>query len=204
MSLEHYDRAFKDKLSEVFENVIMAPPEKAFERSNKEGKVKLPLISVYRISNPIDFDEYNHPELFRGRRNKFIDNEGFVFTEALPTLITYQVDIWAQMREYADGIFRELVFHLYLEPYLTIKLPTGDSEEGYNFHLNLTDVETATDYEAISDRNTIHRYTLTYEVDDARLFMEGETVKHVKEIPIEYVEIPWLVENGYVNSESAD
>lgn len=185
MSFKLYDEALKEKITSVFDNFIMAPPEQAFTRSNEEGKVKLPLISAYRMSNPINFEDYNHYETMYGRQT-LATKEGFLYTQGVPVTITYQVDIWAQLREYADGLYRELVYYFMQNPDLSIKLP--NTEQEYKFFFKLTDVETATDYESFSDKNVIHRYTLTYEIDEARMFYQVDKVPFGKRI-IEFVDV---------------
>ena len=181
MSFQLYDHAMKRKLETLCHNVKMAPPEKAFKRSNKSGKVELPLVSVYRISNPPNWDNYNQHETFFGRYNRR-DAEQYTLTEGLPVIITYQIDIWAYEREDADGLYREIMFYFLQNPNLKIDLPTADQQ--LDFALQLTDVETATDYDDVDDRNMIHRYTLTYELPNARIFMEGRHPPYIKEISI--------------------
>lgn len=190
MSLELYDKALKEKLENVFPNVILAPPDDAFSRSNEDGKVKLPLISAWRLSNPINFEEFNHYETFTGRRSRQLQ-DNMVLTEGLPITITYQIDIWAQKREYADGIYRELVYYLMTNPNLQLKIPSVDSP--VDFSMKLTDVDTSTDYASFDSNNIVHRYTLTYEVPYAKLFFEHDSAKLVKSIPIT------LIMNGGTN-----
>ena len=216
MSLELYDLALEKKLKNVFENVIMSPPDDAFARSNKEGKVRLPLISAYRMSNEVNWDEFNHPASFRGKPTRVEYREGFEndsqgnpryadvswrhnpvnspsmrngldayrVTETVPIKITYQIDIWAQLRKYADEIFRELVFYMLHYPDLLVEIPSV--QEPLVFSLQLTDTSTETDYE-FGDTNVIHRYTLTYEVPFAQIFFEPDSVPPVLHIPTTYM-----------------
>lgn len=216
MSLELYDKALEKKLKNIFENTIFAPPDEAFARSNVEGKVRLPLISAYRISTEVNWEEFNQPASFRGKAtgvryaegydldvdgeprpmgvNRF-DNpvtnhekrkglEGYRMTETVPVKLTYQVDIWAQLRKYADGIFSEVVFYLLHYPDLLVEIPSA--EGGLVFSMNLVDTETSTDYE-FGDTNVIHRYTLTYEVPYAQMFYEPGDARPVLEIPVTYL-----------------
>lgn len=219
MSLELYDLALEKKLKNIFDNVIIAHPDDAFARSNKEGKVQLPLISAYRMSNEINWDEFNHAASFTGKptrvqyrkgfesdengdpRNEKINwknnpkndpsmrygLEGYRITETIPIKITYQIDIWAQLRRYADEIFRELVFYLLHYPDLLIEIPSV--QQPLVFSLQLTDTSTETDYE-FGDTNVIHRYTLTYEVPFAQIFFEPDSVPPVLHIPTQYMIYP--------------
>ena len=185
MSLRLYDEALKTKLSEVFDNVVIAPPERAFIDSNKNGKVKLPLISAYRLSNPINFEEYNRYEVFTGRRSKLTEkNEELIKIQGLPVLITYQIDIWAQSRDIADGIYRELVYYLTVSPDLKVQVPNADKVQ--DFYLKLSDVDTSTEYDSFDDVNTIHKYTLTYEIDEARLFFHKNYKYDVVEVDLNF------------------
>lgn len=190
MSFELYDHALKRKLELLFENVKMAPPEKAFKRSNKAGKVKLPLISAYRLSNPPNWENYNQHFAFFGDYAQRNNNE-YILTRGLPITITYQIDIWAYERAHADGIYRELVEYMLRFPNLRIDVPTIDRPQ--DFVMNLTDVETATDYDDTDERNMIHRYTLTYEVPNALMFYEGRHPPYIKEITVDLNGQPTVV-----------
>lgn len=216
MSLELYDLALEKKLRNIFDNVTIAPPDDAFARSNEEGKVKLPLISAYRMGNEVNWDEYNHAATFTGKPTRVRYMEGFEndsqgepryadvnwrvnpvttpsmrsgmagyrMTETIPIKITYQVDIWAQLRRYADDIYRELVFYTTHHPDLLVEIPSV--QQPLIFSMQLTDVSTETDYE-FGDTNVIHRYTLTYEIPFAQLFFEPDTVPPVLHIPTTYL-----------------
>ena len=122
MSLELYDKSLLEKLESLFSNVIMAPTDDAFKRSNEDGKVLLPLISAYRLSNPINMEDYNRYEVFSGRLVNIEENSKLIKQQGLPITITYQIDIWAAKRIHADGLFRELVYHLLTNPNLSIQL----------------------------------------------------------------------------------
>ena len=169
-----YDEAFREKLVKVFPNVIIAPPELAFVRSEQEGKVQLPLISLYRISNPIDLEDHNMYEHFSGKRIRVPEDEdAFLLEKSLSMTINYQLDIWAQWRSLADGLFREIVYYLLRNPNLEIKIPEFNGEIS-TFALRYLDCDQPTDYESFEDKNIIHRYTLSYEVPRAKLFYKGQ------------------------------
>jgi hypothetical protein len=187
VSLELYDKSMSDKLKALFPNTIMAPPEEALGRSNDDtADVKLPLVSVYRISNPINFEEYNRYEVFSGKVTRMSrQSEDIIRQQGLPITITYQIDIWASLRKDADGLYREIVFYLMTHPNLTIKMP--NLEEPFNFSLKLTDVDTPTEYSSFSDTGTLHRYTLTYEIDNARLFFQSGVVDQIHQIDVEFI-----------------
>lgn len=182
--LSVYDKAMKAKLLEVFDNVISAPPEEAFTRSNKNGKVPLPMISFFRMSNQLESD-INHSELFYGNPIKN-DGDKVLLMEGLPITIVYQIDVWAQLRAYADGIFRELIYYLFRDPNLYVKIPEFNHD--LIFALQYQDMDQPTDYESFTDKFQIHRYTLNFEVPRARLFYPHNSAKIVKSIPITLID----------------
>lgn len=183
--LSIYDEAFRDKLVKVFPNVIVAPPDLAFVRSEQDGKVPLPLISIYRLSNPIDLEDYNMYEAFVGKRLK-VDDDTFLLEKSLSMTINYQLDIWTQWRSHADGIFREVVYYLLRYPNLEVKIPEFQGAIS-RFALRYLDMDQPTDYDSFEDKNTIHRYTLNYEVPRAKLFYKGQSAKAVKSLPVKLV-----------------
>ena len=182
-NLSLYDESLRDRLLEVFDNVVIAPPEKAFNRSAVKGKVQLPMISAYRMTNEIDLDEYNNFETFYGVRGSFNkQRDTYALIQGLPITIMYQIDIWAQLRAYADGIFRELVYHLVRYPNLVIKVPGFD--EAQVFALQYEDMDQPTDYSSFTDTDQLHRYTLNYKVPRARLFYGTESAKIARTWPV--------------------
>lgn len=197
MSLQLYDKSLSDKLTAIFPNVIMAPPEQAFSRSaDGKAKVKLPLVSAYRMTNPVNFEEYNRYEVTVGRAmrtNPTVNNE-LLRQQGIPITITYQIDIWANFREHADGLYREIVFYMMTNPNLTIQLPNLPTPQ--DFAMKLTDVETPTEYASFDDSsNYLHRYTLTYEIDHARLFFQVDDVPLIYTIPTQFEVEPTGGEN---------
>lgn len=191
--LSIYDEAFRDKLMYVFPNVVMAPPEKAFTRSEQAGKVALPMISVYRTSNPVDTSELNHFEVFHGAKASVnSDNTAYKLVAGIPISLNYQIDIWAQYRSYADAIFRELFYYLWVYPNLEVKVP--DYAKPEIFALQFSDMDQPTDYESFTDKYTIHRYTLNYEVPRARLFYSKESAKLVRSLKLELIALDYKEE----------
>ena len=183
--LSLYDESFKKKIEEVFPNTIMAPPEIAMRRAQKRGHVELPLISMYRLSNDVDTSETTHPRVFHGAYS-FLHKEDESVAQKIKDIgmnIEYQVDIYAQLRAHADGIFRELVFYLLNNPNLEVLIPEYGKPQV--FALELSGTSQPTDYRTDDDRTLIHRYSLSYMVPRARLFYASDKVPLVKSIPIQ-------------------
>ena len=186
--LSIYDSALQKKLLEVFPNIIVAHPDVVMKRaSEKDGKISLPMISMYRMANPIKEGEINHFEAFHGRAAKRISNDHIELEMALPIEIEYQIDIWAQKRSGADSLFRELVFFLLREPNLVINIP--EFERPQIFSMKYESMDQPTDYSSIEESSPIHRYSLTYKVPDARLFYRGVSEKLVRHIPVNLIPV---------------
>ena len=181
MSLSIYDDALGKKLKKLFPNVVGASTDEAFSASEDKGKVKLPLISFYRISNPIDTQTYNMPEAFRGRVLKRSEFDGDVGM-TLPVLITYQIDIWATSRRICDEIFTELVFYLIRNPNIQISVPKQSSPQ--DFAMVLQDTENSTELSEFDTIGRIYRSTLTYEVSGKLFYNKSKPVPLVREFDI--------------------
>lgn len=183
MTLSLYDEAMNEKLTAMFSNYIMAPPDEAFTRETEDGKVDLPLISAYRISNPINFEEYNGYEVFAGRvTRRNMTSPDLIRQQGLPVTITYQIDIWATKRTEADGLYREVVFYLMTHPNISVIIP--GIEQPFHFSMKLTDTDSPTEYGSFGDNGEIHRYTLTYEIASARMFFQSKNLDLVHDVNV--------------------
>lgn len=182
MSLSLYDEALQRKLKEVFPNVVGASTEEAFSASQEGGKVRLPLISFYRISNPVDNATYNMPEAFKGRlasrRGDLADRE-----MTIPIIITYQIDIWGTSRKVVDEIFTEFLYFMLRKPNLEIKLPTSDTK--FDFSMILQDSENSTELSDFESIGRIYRSTLTYEVSAKLFYLEKASTNLIREFDID-------------------
>ena len=167
-SLKLYDVSFTDKLKAVFPNTVYSSTDEAFEVASTEGKVKLPLISLYRLENPPLYEEmYNHAESFRGRMTSY-SAKSSVSCMTLPVDLSYQIDIWAKSRDQLDTIFCELLFFMKRNPNITINVEGLGSQD---FGTILTDSNTSdTDYSGFKDIGRLYRMSLTYEIPTAKLF----------------------------------
>lgn len=187
--MELYDDAFKEKMEGILNNFLMAPPESAFNRSKDDSaKVKLPLVSGYRINSPVNFDQVNSFEVFTGRvTRKGTSSSDIIREQGIPVTLIYQIDIWSDYRYIADGIYRELVYYMMRNPNLSIQLP--EMETPYEFSMRLTDVDSPTEYGDFSNTNVIHRYTLTYEIDNARMFFHTENLPQIEDPYFGWIDI---------------
>ena len=165
-TLELYDDAILKKLKKLYNNVIGTFPDRAMFDSNNESKVSLPLISVYRLSNDIDFNEWVHGEVFRGRRTTEEQR-----TRSIPIDLLYTIDVWADNRNEADQLFYDLIYMLQIKP--NIILDMQGSEKDKLFSLRLTEQSSSSNlFEQSLEHNRIYRYTLTYSVNMARLLYQ--------------------------------
>ena len=185
MTLELYDEALEKKLKKLFPNIIGASPDEAMWSSNKDGKVSLPLISFYRVNNPIDWNNYNNAEVFgtRGYTRSVNEDTGEIGkTLSISVTLTYQIDLWAADRKTVDQLFQDVLFALLLHPY--IELDMSGTEKDKVFSLRLIDSQNSTDIPSFSRNNRIYRYTLTYQVNEARLMYQYNNKYSVKSIPV--------------------
>ena len=186
MRISDYDKALEKKLTSIFPNVEGASPDEAFNTSddhNDQAKIRIPLITFYRLSNPIS-DTVSHPEAFSGRITLAdMQKASGTAIRTLPMTITYQIDIWATSRETIDDIYRELVFYFHRNPNLVVE-DKSEFEEPLEFSMRLVDTETTASTQDFNTNNRLYNYTLTYEVD-AKLFYKKLDVNLIKFINID-------------------
>lgn len=163
-TLELYDEALLQKLKKLYTNVIGTFPDRAMFESNNKSKVSLPLISMYRLQNDINFSGgINHPAIFRGYRTG--DDQR---TRVIDIDLLYTIDIWADKRNEADQLFYDLVYLLWTKP--NIMLNMEGTENDKLFSLRLVEQSSSSNlFEQSVENNRIYRYTLTYSVNEAKL-----------------------------------
>jgi hypothetical protein len=188
MSIHLYDEALKNKLKEVFENVVDASEDKALQYSeNGEALVNLPLISFWRLNNNLSTDYAQFPLKNIGRRsNKMINNSKVVNYE-LNFNLEYQIDIWSDRRSECDDLFTELVLFLLQEPNLVIHDP--NLNQSFNFPLQITETVTNVDLTQFSEQGNLYRQVITISIPNATVFFP------VKRKIIKIRAINWFVEN---------
>lgn len=206
MSVEMYDYAVRDKLRGVFSNTHYAPTDEAFKRCAEanEGKVKLPMISIFRPGAfEIDTRNYNMPDFFRGRNmwlkapelgeGQSLDDvypKGNIAPEAirnlrsLPVVLRYQMDVWGTRMDVVNEMTKEIIFWLVEYPHIVVAEPI--SEIGMEFSIEFEDgITDNTDIMGFQDRGKLYRNSLDFFIRDARLFSYLDIEKLVKNIEIE-------------------
>lgn len=163
-TLELYDEALLQKLKKLYTNVIGTFPDRAMFESNNKSKVSLPLISMYRLQNDINFSGgISHSAVFRGYRTG--DEQR---TRVIDIDLLYTIDIWADKRNEADQLFYDLVYILWTKP--NIMLDMEGTENDKLFSLRLVEQSSSSNlFEQSVENNRIYRYTLTYSVNEAKL-----------------------------------
>lgn len=163
-TLELYDEALLQKLKKLYTNVIGTFPDRAMFESNNKSKVSLPLISMYRLQNDINFSGgISHSAAFRGYRTG--DEQR---TRVIDIDLLYTIDIWADKRNEADQLFYDLVYLLWTKP--NIMLNMEGTENDKLFSLRLVEQSSSSNlFEQSVENNRIYRYTLTYSVNEAKL-----------------------------------
>ena len=163
-TLELYDEALLQKLKKLYTNVIGTFPDRAMFESNNKSKVSLPLISMYRLQNDINFSGgISHPAAFRGYRTG--DEQR---TRVIDIDLLYTIDIWADKRNEADQLFYDLVYILWTKS--NIMLDMEGTENDKLFSLRLVEQSSSSNlFEQSVENNRIYRYTLTYSVNEAKL-----------------------------------
>lgn len=188
MSIHLYDEALKNKLKEVFENVVDASEDKALQYSeNGEALVNLPLISFWRLNNNLSTDYAQFPLKNIGRRsNKMINNSKVVNYE-LNFNLEYQIDIWSDRRSECDDLFTEMILFLLQEPNLVIHDP--NLNQSYNFPIQITETVTNVDLTQFSEQGNLYRQVITISIPNATVFFP------VKRKIIKIRAINWFIEN---------
>lgn len=179
MSLAAYDEGVLKYLKDAmnFDNIINSAESRAFgdvaEHTDKV-KVKFPLISFWRIANPVDFPGGNFAMRHRGKivQTDYTDQKG-VRWRALPVKLTYQITIWSDKRREVDDIYRELMMYLMTDnPHIEVMMEGMEVPE--KFVLEVTDTDTTTDVDSFADRGRIYTQNILVDVPEAQLLFSKE------------------------------
>lgn len=194
MSFYLYDKAVMTKLLDIYGNVIYAPTEMAFRRSAETpengGRVKLPLLSLYRPQYSVNLRYMNRNTMVRrGRRTAYDteeSKESLNYTTSVPVYLEYQLDIWAMSQEDLDDILRDLLFFLYDKPKISVTNPLDNKQYYFNLYFE-QDLIDNTDVMSQENVGRIFRATIPLRVDEAILFAVRD-IKTVLESPV-YIDI---------------
>lgn len=191
MNFSDYDKALLVKLKEVFPNVVNASQEKALEYSeDSKASVSLPLISFWRLSNPLNNNFYNSFGTLRGHSHRIDKAKGdALMLQEIPFTLTYQIDIWSDRLEETDAILSEVVLFLQEEPHIIVKEP--NVEEGISVSLAITDIDLNIDLSEFTDTGKLYQQVITIEIDKASIFYPSKK-RIVQNIPLRTV----LVDRG--------
>lgn len=179
MSLAAYDEGVLKYLKDAmnFDNIINSAESRAFgdvaEHTDKV-KVKFPLISFWRIANPVDFPGGNFAMRHRGKivQTDYTDQKGIRW-RALPVKLTYQITIWSDRRREVDDIYRELMMYLMTDnPHIEVMMEGMEVPE--KFVLEVTDTDTTTDVDSFADRGRIYTQNILVDVPEAQLLFSKE------------------------------
>ena len=179
MSLAAYDEGVLKYLKDAmnFDNIINSAESRAFgdvaEHTDKV-KVKFPLISFWRVANPVDFPGGNFAMRHRGKivQTDYTDQKG-VRWRALPVKLTYQITIWSDRRREVDDIYRELMMYLMTDnPHIEVMMEGMEVPE--KFVLEVTDTDTTTDVDSFADRGRIYTQNILVDVPEAQLLFSKE------------------------------
>lgn len=195
-----YDYGVVEKFKQVFSNTLYSPTDEAFRRCAElnEGKVYLPLISIFRpMGMEIDYSNYSMPEFFRGRKLRLMDPqiaEGQDTDNVLPEKVRnlrslsvnlrYQMDIWGRNSNEINGLTKELIFWTVEYPHIEIQEPIS----GINFQFSIEFEQSVTDNTDIAgfqDRGRLYRNTLEFSLRDSRLFSYLDITGFVESIDVE-------------------
>lgn len=184
MSIGAFDLALKNKCSRVFPNVEVAHEDKIEDAADENGELKLPLISIWRLGNPINFKGWGNESVAR-IGSFFSEGEIGIRIKALPVNIQYQISIISDRRREVDDIFRELAMFLHEEDSLTVSFLGNEGEEPIkrDFTVLMLDNNDTTDYASFKDRGRLYKEVINIEIPNAMLIFESKE-KTVLDIPV--------------------
>lgn len=209
MSLERYDEALLYKLKKVYPNTIFSSLSNVLgheadeevvskandgtvsEKKKKEQKVAVPLIAFDRINNPLNFEfAANDPMIRRGRHiiQDFEEEKINTREKALPVNLQYQVDILSDRRVEVDGIWRELVMYLYLNPNVEVEFFFENKPFKEEFPIKIMDTDNTTDVQDFSNTGRMYRQTINLEIQQAKLLFI-DRVNVVEKFPLRVIEL---------------
>ena len=206
MSVIYYDTALKEKLKEVFNNTFFATTEEAFKECARvnNGKVKLPLISVFRpMGFTINTSRYNEHEFRTGyfiKKVKEPPKAEMRVLKALPVRLQYQVDVWTVTKASCDRLTEELIMWLQYDPYIRFVNPVvelmkydeveGEVEKTIEAALKIEKtIQDNSDVLSFEDRGRYYRNTFEIFFDEPRLFSYSNFKKFADEIPVDYIDL---------------
>ncbi len=179
-----FGEAFKNILKSVFAgDVVMEPVNTAFQYATKQtdNKLKFPFISFYPNSNitldnsnnstpqiheglafenPMKIYEESNHEL-KGTNERLAKNQNFLYI-----IIGYQIDIWGTDRLSTEEVAQELVFWLYRNQQISVKLMDEDLDFTFSIDNQIVD---NSDLSLYQTQGKLYRYTLSIDLQGVLL-----------------------------------
>lgn len=202
MSLGAYDQGLLTYLKDAlnFPNIINSAESQAWDnfanedltangRLKKVAEVTLPMISFWRIANPLTYvGGGNFAMRQRGRVASKNEEEGTaVRWRSLPISLSYQITIWSDKREEVDDIYRELIMYLVTDnPHISIQLEGMETPQ--EFMLEVVDTDTSTDVDSFDNYGRIYTQHILVDITDAQLFFSKD-VKLTKDMSLRLTQL---------------
>ena len=187
MSLKSVDFALKSYLRDIYPNTEFTAESSAFTEgfTDNDLVVKLPMITLDRISTQPTQDYYNYPSIRRGGV-RFENPEQTYQDRGLGVDLVYQINIWSDDRYEADDLWREVLMYFTLNQSLTVKYENSDLIKDYT--MLITGNDQINDYDSFTDIGRLYRHAITIEIDGVRMVFEKST-RLVEQIPVRTITI---------------
>ena len=178
MSIEIYDNAVSEMIfSRVKDTKVrMLRPEETkhlFEMTadmNKDKPITLPLIAISRNPNIEILNTNKNPKSFDGFKVQ-IEPENDILMSVIPIRLEYQLDVYCKKQSEAEDYIREFVFLLINNPMLEFYIPYNGTNIPQSCHIKLAnEIVDNSDSQQRLFKDQFTRMTLTFEIDDARLY----------------------------------
>jgi hypothetical protein len=183
-----YDLALVEKIKEVYAGeVTLAPVDSLFEETatERQGKIKFPLIGVHRQSWKLSAQDMSTAEIFgigAFPTTKDDNGDNWKFNRIAINL-NYQIDVLSDTQRVTDGLSAELTWFFTVRPNLKFKVAKPFDWVCEDSQIFVQDVTDNTDISSFHDRNRIYRTTFDLIVSPAWLW--HITPQHITEdIPI--------------------
>lgn len=167
--------------------MYVLPVENAirFTAQLKRDDVTFPLISTTRLGYSVVGDNVNYNAKMTGSFVRRENDNNNTFATSIPIRIEYQMDVFTVDRESCDDIVRELIFFFLTRPTLVAHFEYGlDIKQNFTLLMNDDIVDNSDTVEHINN-GVMFRNTLTFYVDDARLYMNNPQVQGKIECGVE-------------------
>lgn len=178
-----FGEGLKNILKSVFAGeVIMQPVNTAFEYAVKQtsNNLQFPFISFYPDSNIMldnsnnSMDQYHDGISFEPRMKIYDDNGKLTGENVrlaknqnfLYIIIGYQIDVWGTDRLSTEQAMQELIFWLYRNQQISVKLMDEDLNFTFSIDNQIVDNSDLTLYQT---QGKLYRYTLSIELQGVLL-----------------------------------